>query len=218
MPRRIVLGYRHALTLDRVADDGARPLGRRRRSVAEDLPQRIDIVAVALEHTKAEARPLVDQRLHALDIEYTAGRLDLVVVDDGRQIGQAMLISTGGRLPDRAFIDLAVAHQHVDLAVTAAHARRQRHAEPDRKSVAQCARASLNTGHDRLGMAAEKGIEAAEAVELFHRKEAAIRKHSVERQAAVTLAENEAITLTPTRLLRPVAQEVVIKHTDDFNQ
>src|SRR5215831_13646110 len=110
MPQWVVLGYRHALTLDRVAYDDTRPFGRRHRSVVEDLSQPVDTMAVALEHPEAEARPLVDQRLHALDVEHTTGRLDFVVVDDGRQVGQAMLISTGGRLPDGAFIDLSVAH------------------------------------------------------------------------------------------------------------
>src|SRR5882762_314232 len=66
MPARIVLRHRNALAFDRVANDGARPIARRRRRrrLAEDPPQLIDVVAVALGHAKAKARPLVRQRLH----------------------------------------------------------------------------------------------------------------------------------------------------------
>src|SRR5882724_4397854 len=121
MPGRIVFSDRNALALDGVADDGTRPVGRCGRRITEDLPQFTDAVTIALEHPKTEAGPLVGKWLHTLDIEDTAGRLDLVVVDDRRQVGQVVLVGAGGRLPDRSLVDLAVAHQDIDLAVAAAH-------------------------------------------------------------------------------------------------
>src|SRR5882672_9605563 len=65
MPRRIVLGHRDALALDGMAYDRARPIAGCRRCVSEDVLQLLHVVAVALKHLKAKARPLVRQRLHA---------------------------------------------------------------------------------------------------------------------------------------------------------
>src|SRR5262249_51719147 len=98
------------------------------------------------------------------------------------------------------------------------HARRQRHAEPDRQAVAQGAGAGLDARRDGLGMAAQNGVEAAEAVELLEREEAAVGEHGIEREAAMALAQDEAIALAPARFGRPIAQEVVVKDSDDFDE
>src|SRR5262249_17401775 len=155
-----------------VANDGAWPVAGRSRSRFERALQLSDIVAIALEHLEAEASPLVGQRLHVLDLEHAASRLDLVVVDDRREMRQAMLVGAGRRLPDRALVDLAVPHQHVDLAVAPLHAGRQGHAYADRQAVAQRTGASLDPGHDGFRVTAEDRVEATEAVELLDGKEA----------------------------------------------
>src|ERR1700730_795692 len=218
MPARIVLRHRNALALDRVADDGARSITRRCRRLTEKLPQLVDVVAVALGNAKAEARPLVRQRLHALDVEDAAGRLDLVVVDDRRQVGQAMLVGTGRGLPDRPFVDLAVAHQDIDLAVPSGHPRGQRHAKADGKPVAEGAGAGFDARNDRFRMAAETRIVMAKAIQVLEREEPPIGQDGVERQAAMALAQDEAVALAPVRLGRVVAQEVVVEGADDLNQ
>src|ERR1700704_2480879 len=218
MPARIVLRHRNALAFDGMADDGARSITRRCRRLTENLPQLVDVVAVALGNAKAEARPLVRQRLHALDVEDAAGRLDLVVVDDRRQVGQAVLVGAGGGLPDRPFVDLAVAHQDIDLAVPSGHPCGQRHAEADGKPMAEGARAGFDARNDCFRMAAEKRIVMAEAIEFLEREEAPIGQDRVERQTAMALAQDEAVTLAPVRLGRVVAQEGGIEDADDFDQ
>src|SRR5882762_4157285 len=218
MPARIVLRHRNALAFDRVANDGARPIARRRRRLAEDPPQLIHVVAVALGHAKAKARPLVRQRLHILDLEYAAGRLYLVVVDDRRQVGQAMLVGARRGFPDRPFVDLTVAHQHIDLAVPSGHPCGQCHTEADGKPVTEGSRAGFDAGNDRFRMSAEKRIEMAKAIEFLNREEAPIGQHGVERQTAMALAQDEAIALPPQRIGRLVPQKVVIKDANDLDQ
>src|SRR5882757_58926 len=217
MPARIVLGYRNALALDRMADDGARSITRRCRRLTENLPQLVYVVAVALGNAKAEARPLVGQRLHVLDLEDAAGRLDLVVVDDRRQVGQVVLVGAGGRFPHRALVDLPVTHQHIDLAVAAGHARRQRHADADGKSMPKRARTGLDARHDSFRMASEERIEMAKAVEFGHVEKPSVRQDGVERQAAVSLAQDEPVALAPAWFGRVVAKEVVVEDADDFD-
>ena len=61
-------------------------------------------------------------------------------------------------------------------------------------------------------------VEVAEAVELLEREEAPIGQHGVERQAAMALAQDEAVALAPPRLGRIMAQEVVVEDANDLDQ
>ena len=80
------------------------------------------------------------------------------------------------------------------------------------------ARAGLDTGHHGLGMSAQERVEVAETIKLGDREEAAIGEDGIERQAAMPLAQDEAIPLGPPGLCGPVPQEVVVKHPDDLDQ
>ena len=130
-----------------------------------------------------------------------------------------MLVGAGGGLPDRALVDLAVAHQHEDLAVAAGHAGGERHAErrsTGRGRARRCRprrRAPPVSGWPPRNESKWQKRSSSPSVE-----EALVRQHGIERQAAVPLAQDEAVALGPVRLGRVVAQEVVVEDADDLDQ
>ena len=147
------------------------------------------------------------------------GGLDLVVVDHGGQVGQAVLARAHRGLPYRAFIDLAVSHHHDHAAVALLHANGERHANTDRKTVAESAGRSLNAGHlASFRMAAKDRVAAAERVECVEREETLVSQHDIERDAAMTLAQDHAVTVTPLRLRWPIAQDVIVKHAHNLDK
>src|SRR5438105_1018405 len=111
MPRSIVLRCRNAFALDCMANDNARAVSGRENRFIENLAQFADVVTVALVDLEAKARPLVSQRLHILNLENAAGRLDLVVIDNRGEMTELMLVRTSGGLPHRSFVDLSITHQ-----------------------------------------------------------------------------------------------------------
>src|SRR5262249_8128439 len=114
------------------------------------------MVPVTSEGGKFERPPLVEQRLEILDLTRRAGRLNLVVVDDRREIGQLVLAGAQRGFPDRAFVDLAVAHYHDDAVVALLDPSGERHADTVGQAMAECSGRSLDAGHLRgLGMTPE---------------------------------------------------------------
>src|SRR3972149_1815817 len=124
VPGGVVLHERDALAFDGVGDDhagAARGLFRALQGL-DDLAL---VVAVALLHLPAEGAPLIGKRLRAHDVLDEAVVLDAVAVDDGSQGGEAVVGGRPRRLPDLAFVQLAVAEEAVDAVVAAVQARRQ---------------------------------------------------------------------------------------------
>ena len=79
----------------------------------------------------------------------------------------------------------------------------QRHAEADRKAVAERAGRGLDARNlAGLGMAAQDRVAVAEGVERLEREEALVGQHGVEREAAVALAQDHAVAIAPLRLVR----------------
>ena len=166
-----------------------------------------------------ESAPLVGERLEILNLVRGPGRLHLVVVDHGGQVGQAVLARAHRGFPYRAFVDLAVAHHHDHAAVALLHANGERHADTDRKAVAERAGRGLNAGHFAgFRMAAKDRVAAAERVERVDGKKALVGQHDIERDAAVPLAQDHAVAVMPRRLCGPIAQDVVVEHAHDLDQ
>ena len=67
-------------------------------------------------------------------------------------------------------------------------------------------------------MAAENGITAAERVERLVGNETFFGKHHILRDAAMTLAQNHAITSGPFRLVGAKAQHIVVEHAQDLDE
>src|SRR5262249_50780052 len=155
----------------------------------------------------------VNERLEILDFVCGSGRLDFVVIDHRGQIGQPVLAGAHRGLPDRTFIDFAVSQDNNHTAVALLHANGERHADTDRKTVPESTSRSLYAGHlSSLRMAAKYRVAATERVERLERKETLVGQHDIERDAAMTFAENQAIAVAPSRLQWPKAKDVVVKH------
>ena len=123
------------------------------------------------------------------------------------------------RFPDRAFVDLAVAHDDEHTAVTFLGADRKRHPQSHRKPVAQSAGRSLDPGDlAGLRMPAKNGVAMAESIEGVWAYEALVREHHVERQAPVTFAQDHAVAVRPFRFRRPKAQHIVVQDAQDLDQ
>src|SRR3972149_2437460 len=119
-------------------------------------PQGLDdlalVVAVAPLHLPAGGRPLIGKRLRAHDVLDEAVVLDAVAVDDGSQVGKAVVRGSHRRLPALAFVQLAVAEEAVDAVVAAVQARRQALTDGVRQPLTERAARHLDA-RDRPGLA-----------------------------------------------------------------
>jgi hypothetical protein len=117
------------------------------RNAAEHGPQRGDVVPIHFRGAKTKRAPFVYERLQILNLARESCRLDLVVIDQGREVGELVLAGAQRGLPDRTFIDLAVAHEHEHAAVAATDALRERHADAIGEAMAERAgRCNATTG------------------------------------------------------------------------
>ena len=169
MPIRIVLGEREALALDGVADDRRRRCRVERQPCARALRSAVDIVAVDLGDGEAEAAPFVGKRLELLDVRGRASRLDLVVVDHGGEIVEPVLAGAHRGFPDRAFVDLAVAHDHEDAVVALLRIRAaSAMPTPIDKSMSERAGRGFDARHLAVfRMAAENAVARQKRLEIL---------------------------------------------------
>src|SRR5438876_12435924 len=104
-------------------------------------------MAIDLPRSEPKGAPFVGERLQVLDFPRRSCGLDLVVIDDGREMRQPMLARTNRPFPDRAFVDLAVAHDDEHTAVTFLVADSKSHPQYHRKPEAQSAGRGLKHGY-----------------------------------------------------------------------
>ena len=91
--------------------------------------------------------------------------------------------------------------------------RCQRHADADRQAVAERTGRGLDARHlAALRVAAEDPVPGGRTSSARPSgKIALVGEHGVEREAAVPLAQDAAVARAPLRLLRAVAQHVVVE-------
>ena len=83
-------------------------------------------------------------------------------------------------LPNRTFIDFAVAQHDDHTAVALLHANGKRHANTDRKSMAEGSGRSFNAGHLAcFRMTAKDGVAAAKSIKRLDREKTLLREHDV---------------------------------------
>jgi hypothetical protein len=95
-------------------------------------------------------------------------------------------LSAQGRLSRPIPVDLAYAHQHIDLAVPPGHPRGQRHADAD-ESLWPSAPVQASTPGTTVSGGRPERIVVAETVKLLA-EEVSIRRR-VERQTAMAFAQ-----------------------------
>src|SRR5262249_13640319 len=122
----------------------------------------------------------VGKGLHILDLEYAASGLDLVVVDDGSEVVEPMLVRTGRGFPHGALVDLAIAHKHHDPRLALLNAGCNRETNANRQAVTQGTGACFHPGRDHFGMTTEDRVEVAESIKLGQRKVPLVCKHGIE--------------------------------------
>ena len=109
-----------------------------------------EVVAVDLDGVPAEGAPFVGQRLDFHDVLYEAVELDAVVVHDGDHVVDLVESAGHGGFPDLAFLDFAVAQQHVGAGRAAVEPRREPHSERQREPFAQRAGGGFQAGMKRM--------------------------------------------------------------------
>jgi hypothetical protein len=118
---------RHAFALDGVGDQHFRTIGDG-REVFEDVADGANVVAVGAPDFPAECAKFVLERTQIADRRDGRIGLQLVVIDDGDDLGEAFVRGGLQRFPDLPFLQLPVARHDDDAAATTGEAARTRHA------------------------------------------------------------------------------------------
>ena len=124
------------------------------------------------------------------------------------------LIMGGGHcgLPYLPLLALAVADHGVYLIALAAVLCGHSHAYSDGHALTEGAGAGVNTGGLVLvGVPLQVASELAQSHKLLLREEALVRQHRVERGAAMTLAQDETVTIRHLRIGRVNVHHVIIQ-------
>src|SRR5436190_2429805 len=208
VPRRLPLHERHPLALHGVRDEEPRA------AAAPGLVERLDhlreIVAVGDHaHVPVEAAPLLGERFGIHDLLDRAVELDLVVVEDDDQLFGLVLAGRHRGLPHLPRLRLAVAEQAEDAPPVAVQAARERHAERERKPLAEGAGGGLDPGERHaVGVTLEAAPELAERRELGDRELAGLGQRRVHDRHPVALGDDEAVALGPGGITLAAAERV----------
>src|ERR1044072_6820807 len=166
---QLVLHVGDTLALHRVGDDAARPADLERHR-AERRLDRAEVVPVDFAPPPAQAAPLVGQRLEVDHLFDAAEALDLVVVDDHREVVEPVLRREQGGLPGRALVALAVGDHRPEALPAAVAPGGARHASGESAAVAERAGGNLDSRHVLVrGVAGEGGAVLGEGVEALGR-------------------------------------------------
>ena len=85
--------------------------------------------------------------------------------------------------------------------------------------MAQAARGSLDARHfAEFGVSTEDSVAFTELPQLGFREKTLLCQQHVERQAAVSLAQDKTVPLRPARIGRVISQNLVVKDTEHFHQ
>ncbi|GAF26010.1 streptogramin lyase [Moorella thermoacetica Y72] len=218
VPAGLVFHEGHAFAFDGFRDDD--------RGFALDLPGPLqgvqdlaEVMAVDGHDFPAEGAELVGHRLRGHDLLHSPVDLQVVVVDDGRQVIQAIMGRGHGPFPHHAFLQLAVPQEDVNTVIPAVQAPGQGHTVGHRQTVAQGTGGNL---HPRQGFAVRVPLQGAaqppQGIQLIHGKEAPFRQGGVKNRGRVALGKNEAVPLRPVRPLRVQAHDLKIKGCHDLHR
>ena len=156
------------------------------------------------------------ERLHVEHVGAVAEGLDLVVVEDNRQVVDVVLRREPHCLPRRTLVDVAVAHEAEDAMRFASGLGSQRHADRDGQTVAQRPGGELDAGHVVTDVAHQFPLVAVIALEPLLGEETHLGQHGIDPSPAVPLAQNEAVAI---RLVGPEGvhvQDACVENGEDI--
>ena len=218
VPARLALEGRAPAHHPRVEDHRGRPAVvplralRGRVDLLEVVPPRVD-------HVPLERGELLRERLDRHHVVRPAVDLRLVLVDEHRQVVEAVVPGRHDRFPALPFLQLAVAdvdpHPRHQVPARRREAlepvapERERHPDADGEPLAERPGPDLDAGDvEAVRVALEVGAGVAERVELRAGDEPAVREEGVEHGRAVPVREDEPVAVGVLRLLRVEAQLV----------
>ena len=178
-----------------------------------------DIVAVGnFYHLIAEGHELCREVAERHDLVVGTVYLQAVVVDKDREIIKLVVCGGHGRLPDEAFLKLAVAADGIDLYILAGELCTDSHADGDGDALTERAGRRIYAGALLgVGMPLKDAVQLAEVLQLLTGKEALVRKHRIQRRSRVSLGEDESVPVFPVRVFRIDAHFVIVQARKDLN-
>ena len=216
VPARLVFHERHALALDGVSEHGhrARRLPRR----FERVDQRVDVVAVALEHVPAEGAVLVGERLNLHHLAHAPVDLEPVHVDDRHQPGETEVSRLHHGFPDLAFLVLAVAEDAEDAIRKMGEASRERLSDRDREPLPERSRGELDARQRQtVRVTLEGTAELAQRRDVLQVEVPGGTERHVERRRLVTGRPDHPIARRPAGHLGIVSQHVEVESRGDVH-
>ena len=150
---------------------------------------------VAAQHVPAEGLPLAGQVAQRHDLIGRAVELDLVPVHDGSEIIEPELHGRGGRLPDGALIELAVAEHGVHARIGMVQLQAEGHALRGGQADAQRAGRHVHARRAHARVALQGAAGPAQGVHALGGQKALADQVAVEHGRGVALAEHEPVTV-----------------------
>ena len=180
------------------------------------------VVAVDDLGLPAKGRELAVDRVEVQHILGRPGLLEMVAIDDQREVVEPVLGGRGRGFPVLSFVELAVAGQDVGVIVFLVDPGGQGVADADREPLAERAGRGLDSGqplHVRVPF--ERAAQLAQRHDLVVREVAGLRERRVEDRRGVPLGEDEAVAVGPVGVLGVVPQkatEIEGRHDLDGRQ
>ena len=187
MPAYLIFHKRHAFALYGFGED-RRGLALYGLCLVKRGLDLLKVVSVDLDHLKAECLKLFVKRFDSRHVLNSAVDLQTVLVNDHNEVVELVVRSKHCRLPNLAFLYLAVAENCICAIVFVVKLCRERHSARRRYALSERACAHINAGctlHIRVTL--EHSADMAEHRELLPVKKSLERQNGVKAGAAVTL-------------------------------
>ena len=201
MPRLLAFDGRESLAFERARDQD-RWLTRGGTGGGQALLDVGDVMSVDDDRLPAERIP---PRGDAMQIVAELGRLALaerIRVDDRAEVVELVMRGGIGRLPDRAFGNLAVAEQDIGAVSGADAPGVQRDADRGADALSERPGGHVDERQPRRGMAFEVRLERPQLHQPLARKEPGLGPGGVENRRRMSLRQHEAIVVRVLGVLR----------------
>jgi len=137
--------------------------------------------------------------------------LEAVAIDDDHQVVEALGAGDQRRLPHRALVELAVAHDDEHARRSAAQPRVDGDPHADRQQVAERTRVELDAGDGAVRVPVKVVVDRQVVGEARGRKVAALGQRAVQRRYVVALRQQQIVAPGIGDPIRSHAQHAVVQ-------